>query len=785
MRLSSRAAVRCLPLLLVVLVLPSGAAAARPDERIPGRYIVVYERSVADAGAATQRREGAQGFRARQRYSRALKGFSARLNERQVQRLRTDPAVAAVVADRVVRAAGDVPLRAGESPPTGVRRIAAASATSAREASAASVAVLDTGIDLDHPDLRVAGGTNCVTPGASADDDHGHGTHVAGTIAAANDGAGVVGVAPGTPVAPVKVLGADGSGSTSSIVCGIDWALARGVDVVNMSLGGTGGPVRPCAETTDPMHLAVCRAVTGGVTVVAAAGNDGWDFDYPDQPDVPAAYPEVLTVTSVSDSDGLPGASGGASPCNSAEADDRAAGYSNFALTAAGSDHTLAAPGTCIRSTMPGGGYGRMSGTSMATPHVAGLVALCLEEGGRSGACAGLAPAEIIQRMRLEAAARAAADGGYGFLGDPQRVLSGRVYGNLAWVAPHDLTPPAVTLSGPAHGSVLSSSTPTVSGGAGTQPGDSTTVTLELFPGTAPAGAPARTLTATRSGGDWSAVVGPGLPDGTYTARAVQIDVAGNVGRSSAHTFTVQTPVPVAPAPPAPASAPPPAPASAPPPAPSSASTTTSGAPVTGVLHPAKLEVVRSGVLRGRGILDVLAPITTRASGTVAVDFHAAGRHTRFSAPVDPRRGRVWIQRKLPREQGAAATGIITLTYPGNDRTRGQEVRLRAASAPARLDVARPTLRDGRLRSRGTISHRARGVVRVQLSWSTGGEDRSLELNARIANGRWSLNEALPADVARDIARRDDTVHSYTLFTGYRRANMRGEMRAYEVLGAP
>ncbi|HEV2753732.1 MAG TPA: hypothetical protein VGV36_07845, partial [Solirubrobacteraceae bacterium] len=121
----------------------------------------------------------------------------------------------------------------------------------------------------------------------------------------------------------------------------------------------------------------------------------------------------------------------------------------------------------------------------------------------------------------------------------------------------------------------------------------------------------------------------------------------------------------------------------------------------------------------------------------------------------------------------------------GNDRTRGQEVRLRAAPRRAGLDLDRPTLRDGRLRALGTISRRARGVVRVQLSWSTEGQDRSVEVSARIRDGRWTFDDALPTGVAQDIARRDGTVHSYTLFTGYRPAGMRGEMRAYEVLGAP
>ena len=676
MRSLPRAALRCVPFLLLALLAPPSASAARPGDPIPGQYIVVYERSVDDAGAATQRREDAQGFRARNRYSRAFKGFAGRLSDRQVERLSADPAVAAVVPDRVVRAAGSVPLRSGEStPPTGVRRIGAASATTARQASAATVAVLDTGIDLDHPDLRVTAGTNCVTPGASPDDRDGHGTHVAGTIAAENDGAGVVGVAPGTPLAAVKVLGADGSGSFSALACGIDWALANDIDVVNMSLSGTAAPVRSCAQTNDPLHLAVCRAEAGGVTIVAAAGDAPGYFDDAQQPEAPAAYPQVLTVTAMSDSDGRGGAAGGPSPCSAGEADDRAAGYSNFARTAAGAAHTIAAPGTCIRSTAPGGGHGYTSGTSIAAPHVAGLVALCLSEGGRSGPCAGLEPAEIVRRMRDEAARRAATNAGFGFAGDPARPLSGRFYGHLASIAPQGDTAPQVTAGVPSTGSSPVSS------------------------GNGPA------------------------------------SIASAVG--------------------------------------------------DGFLHPAKLEVARSGVLRDAGALDVLSPITARASGAVGVDFHAAGRHTRFAAQIDSEQGYVRFRKDLPRAQVRAGTGIVTLAYPGNDRTRGQEVRLRAASGRARLDLDRPTLLDGRVRAHGTISKRARGVVRVQFSWATGGRDRSLEVHARIRDGRWTLDEALPDAAMADIVRRDGTVHSYTLFTGYLPERLRGEMRSFEVVGAP
>jgi subtilisin len=428
--------------LATAVAAPQAAAASNRNASKARGYIVVYRASVTSVNAETESRERVRGFSSRLRFRSALEGFSARLKPSQVRGLRADPEVDFVSPDLRVRAASAVPLASGEPlPPTGVQRIGAATATTTRQASTANVAVLDTGIDFAHPDLNAVSGKNCIGSGSAADD-QGHGTHVAGTIGARNNGAGVVGVVPGTKLYAVKVLNSSGSGLWSQVICGIDWATATRADsdpandvrVVNMSLSGGGGPVKSCSTTTDALHKAICKSLTAGITYVVAAGNSAWDFDDAANPDVPAAYPEVLTVTAMSDSDGVPGGTGGSPTCTSGQSDDRAATFSNYALTSAGRAHTIAAPGVCINSTVRGGGYARWNGTSMATPHVAGLVALCLGEGSTAGPCASLTPAQTISRIRADAEARTLANSGYGFLGDPSRPLSGNYFGYLSWV---------------------------------------------------------------------------------------------------------------------------------------------------------------------------------------------------------------------------------------------------------------------------------------------------------------------------------------------------------------
>jgi subtilisin family serine protease len=278
--------------------------------------------------------------------------------------------------------------------PTGIRRIGADSTTVANPVDV-DIAIIDTGIDLDHEDLNVAGGVNFSGAGdAGGDDDHGHGTHVAGIAGAIDNGTGVLGVAPGARLWAIKVLDESGSGLLSNVIAGIDWvtAHARDIEVANMSLSAAPG-------ASDAFHTAIINSVNAGVFYAVAAGNNGLDVYYLDPPlgvlyyemfgiaVIPAAYPEVATVSAMADSDGVPGGIGGSTSWGD---DDTFAIFSNYSKDVA-SDNTfnfpgkaidLAAPGVDILSTWMGNGYETISGTSMASPHVAGVAALYIAANG-------------------------------------------------------------------------------------------------------------------------------------------------------------------------------------------------------------------------------------------------------------------------------------------------------------------------------------------------------------------------------------------------------------------
>lgn len=202
------------------------------------------------------------------------------------------------------------------------------------------------------------------------------------------------------------------------------------------------------------------------------------------------------------------------------------------------------------------------------------------------------------------------------------------------------------------------------------------------------------------------------------------------------------------------------------------------------VPEPSKLELARATINPSARWIDILAPITARASGTVSMELFGARQVHRWTAPINASDGRVRDREPIPAAQAALGTGILTMTYRGDADTRPQVVRLRAANNPANLDASRPTIVNGHLLANGTIHRSARGIVRVQLEYFSAGRTTTLEKAAPIANGSWRLDAPLSPLEQAAIAARLGTAHSYILFTGYLPAKMRGEMQAYEVLGA-
>lgn len=310
-------------------------------------------------------------------FRRVFRGFVVDLDEKdlaELDRLRAHPDVAFVSEDADVEAFSQFFL-------PGMQRIRARSNATARINDVRDVdvdvdiAILDTGIDPTHPDLNVHESVSFVSGDPGPGDPNGHGTHVAGIAAAIDDASGVHGVAPGARLWAVKVLGASGSGSVSTIIEGLEYVIehADEIEVVNLSLGGIGQNPEDgnCGLTyEDALHLAICKVVHSGIVVVVAAGN--WRID--SSLFFPARYDEVITVSAVTELDGEgPNGSGGAG-----YPDNALWGSSNFGI-----DVDIAAPGALVLSTLPDGQYGEMSGTSMAAPHVAGAAALWIVENGR------------------------------------------------------------------------------------------------------------------------------------------------------------------------------------------------------------------------------------------------------------------------------------------------------------------------------------------------------------------------------------------------------------------
>ena len=328
------------------------AQAQRAGDKIEGSYVCVFNKgsvSRGNAQAEANRAAQAAGAQLKHVYSVALQGFAANASAQGIERMKAaNPNIAYCEQDQVFTTG---PIRA-DAPPSGGGGVQPAQETpwgiarvnGGAAGTFATAWVIDSGIDLTHPDLNVdvARSRNFVERETSPLDTNGHGTHVAGTIAAYDNTIGVIGVAPGARVVAVRVLNRRGSGTTSGVIAGVDYVAQNGRagDVANMSLGG---------GVSAALDTAVVNASGGGVRFALAAGNES-DHANNHSPGR-ANGPNLYTVSAFSNG-------------------DRWASYSNYGNPPI----EYAEPGSAIKSTWLNGGYNTISGTSMATPHLAGLL---------------------------------------------------------------------------------------------------------------------------------------------------------------------------------------------------------------------------------------------------------------------------------------------------------------------------------------------------------------------------------------------------------------------------
>jgi hypothetical protein len=338
-----------------------------------------------------------------------INAIAAKLPEPAIENIQRNPRVTYVEIDGEVHT-----LDAELDNSWGVKRIGAGNVhAGGNKGAGVKVAIIDTGIDYTHSDLDVnfdttLRGYDFVNDDSDPMDDNGHGTHCAGIVAAVDDGAGVVGVAPEAHLYAVKVLDSGGSGYESNVIAGIQWSVDNGMDVISMSLGSDSG--------STSLETACENASSSGVLLVAAAGNDGNPRGRGDNVDYPARYDSVIAVAATDSS-------------------DKRARWSST-----GPAVELAAPGVSIKSTYLGGGYAIKSGTSMACPHVAGTVALAIGN---------------VRQCLQDTADDLGAPGkdnlyGYGLV-DAFEAAGGE-----------DITPPTISDLTPAGGAFVNTGTPTI-----------------------------------------------------------------------------------------------------------------------------------------------------------------------------------------------------------------------------------------------------------------------------------------------------------------------------------
>jgi subtilisin family serine protease len=336
-----------------VLALAAAPAAARPGDKIEGSFICVFKAGSVARGNVRSEAAKAAGNGLKHVYENSIRGFSANGNSAaalashnpHIAYCEQDQEVDAIQSGgpfdfRVLGKPGGTPSQPPQSTPWGVSRVKGGSGTGSGTGTAW---VIDTGIDLDHPDLNVdTGRSRSFIRDPSPDDANGHGSHVSGIIGAKDNSIGVIGVSPGATLVAVRVLDRNGRGANSDVIAGVDYVAGNGHsgDVANMSLGG---------GVSTALDNAVVAAAATGVKFTLAAGNES-DSATNHSP-ARANGSNVYTVSSFGQGDNW-------------------SSFSNFGNPPI----DYAEPGSGIPSTYKSGGYATLSGTSMAAPHLAGIL---------------------------------------------------------------------------------------------------------------------------------------------------------------------------------------------------------------------------------------------------------------------------------------------------------------------------------------------------------------------------------------------------------------------------